>query len=415
MDGLDLAIFIHKTHTSWCCLCVLHKKPAVWTWQRCRCRWQWCDWLHRIPRSHPWQAWWFSNLYLDSTFPRNLPDWMTQFGSGCHWHVSSLKSLIPFFLIGNNTWRRTFVGRHSESLTETAMDTSRLKSWNRPGKNIGGVFTGSAVFFRVGQVFNQPNQVLQSSEVEDALGIKAIADLMVEVDSNLDQRKATQNTQKTRSGNGMHIAPYMNIPSQATVTVWLTSRNLWPWWEVGHQHGSSVSRCLCAWVLEHINYEVILIMSNYVIEPFNESSILHLKNGACPKAPDRKRNLRTLNPPRSAMAIMVWSSWFIWSEETCEPAIRRSLLRRFPCENSVKTVATEAIAGRIFLSKQVCKLSPRKCEFQVSRSMSDTSWRQVPVTTCTLACAFRQPTFGSLISSPESQSRRKHSQLAWPW
>jgi len=78
---------------------------------------------------------------------------------------------------------------------------------------------GLPFFFRVGQVFNQPNQVLQSSEVEDALGIKAIADLMVEVDSNLDQRKATQNTQKTRSGNGMHIAPYMNIPSQATVTV----------------------------------------------------------------------------------------------------------------------------------------------------------------------------------------------------
>ena len=32
----------------------------------------------------------------------------------------------------------------------------------------------------------QQTQVLQSSEVEDALGIKAIADLMVEVDSNLD-------------------------------------------------------------------------------------------------------------------------------------------------------------------------------------------------------------------------------------
>lgn len=36
-----------------------------------------------------------------------------------------------------------------------------------------------------GSFFQSGHQVLQSSEVEDALGLKAIADLMVEVDSNL--------------------------------------------------------------------------------------------------------------------------------------------------------------------------------------------------------------------------------------
>ena len=42
----------------------------------------------------------------------------------------------------------------------------------------------SGLFFS-GSCFQSGRQVLQSSEVEDALGLKAIADLMVEVDSNL--------------------------------------------------------------------------------------------------------------------------------------------------------------------------------------------------------------------------------------
>ena len=50
---------------------------------------------------------------------------------------------------------------------------------------ISGDLLPWSVFFLQNMFQFSGPEVLQSSEVEDALGLKAIADLMVEVDSNL--------------------------------------------------------------------------------------------------------------------------------------------------------------------------------------------------------------------------------------